>query len=172
MFTRAEKGYLALTLAFLAAGSGIKAYRHASARLGPFPDPGFGLSQAAAAPDSLSGTFPDSGSAAADSASAGAGVNDSSRTGTGDGAGSGEAVQDGRRRPVPGAGKSAFAGKVDLNRAEAAELTRVKGIGAKTAEAIIRYRRDHGPFRDLRDLLQVKGIGEKKLEKLRPFLIL
>jgi competence ComEA-like helix-hairpin-helix protein len=161
MFTRAEKGYLTLTLAFLAAGSGIKAYRHASVKLGPFPDQAFGVSRLAAAePDSLpSGALPppdssfrmpiDSAMAPdtiAGPASAGPAVNDPS--------------------------KSAFAGKVDLNRADAALLTRVKGIGGKTAEAIIRYRQAHGPFRDLRDLLQVKGIGEKKREKLSPYLIL
>jgi competence protein ComEA len=62
--------------------------------------------------------------------------------------------------------------KVDVNRADAAALTRVKGIGAKTAQAIIEHRRAHGAYRNLRDLLQVKGIGEKKLEKLAPYLIL
>ena len=68
--------------------------------------------------------------------------------------------------------KSGFTGKVNLNRAAAAELGQIKGIGEKTAQAIVDYRRTHGPYRDLRDLLQLKGIGEKKLEKLTPYLIL
>src|SRR4051812_30820497 len=65
MFTQAEKGYLALTLCFLAAGSGIKAYRHASIRLGPFPDQAFLASQASKAKtDSLhSGALPQTDSA-------------------------------------------------------------------------------------------------------------
>jgi competence protein ComEA len=49
---------------------------------------------------------------------------------------------------------------------------RIKGVGEKTAAAILAYRRAHGPFRDVRELLQIKGIGEKKLEKLRPHIIL
>lgn len=73
-------------------------------------------------------------------------------------------------RPRPG--KSAFSGKVDLNRADERELSAVRGLGEKTARAIVQYRKAHGPYRRLRDLLQVKGIGEKKLEKLGPYLIL
>jgi competence protein ComEA len=49
---------------------------------------------------------------------------------------------------------------------------RIKGVGEKTAAAILAYRRAHGPFRDVRELLRIKGIGEKKLEKLRPYIIL
>lgn len=48
----------------------------------------------------------------------------------------------------------------------------IRGIGEKTAQVIVQYRVEHGPFRELRELLQVKGIGEKKLEKIVPFLIL
>jgi len=57
--------------------------------------------------------------------------------------------------------------KVDINRATADELESLPGIGAKTAEAIIQYRNSNGPFKCVEDLLSVKGIGPKKLEKIR-----
>ena len=165
MLTPSEKGYLVLTLCFLAAGSGIKAWRHVHVKLGPFPDPD------AAPAEVLEGPVGSDSSRIDPLASAK--VNDSSSFASDSGAAS-----DPVGRKSPGSpqgrdgGKSAFTGKVDLNRAPASDLTHVKGIGEKTAEAIVQYRRSHGPFRDLRDLLQVKGIGEKKLEKLTPYLIL
>lgn len=59
---------------------------------------------------------------------------------------------------------------VDVNTADVAELTEIPGIGPKTAEAIVAYRKDVGQFKTLEDLIEVKGIGLKKLEKMRPFL--
>lgn len=46
------------------------------------------------------------------------------------------------------------------------ELMHFKGIGEKTAQAIIEYREQYGGFTDFKALLLVKGIGEKKLEQL------
>ncbi len=60
--------------------------------------------------------------------------------------------------------------KIDINTADVAELTQIPGIGPKTAEAIVAYRKDNGQFKTLDDLVEVKGIGPKKLEKIRPFL--
>jgi competence ComEA-like helix-hairpin-helix protein len=60
--------------------------------------------------------------------------------------------------------------KVDVNTADVEELTRIPGIGPKTAEAIVAYRKDVGPFKTVEDLIEVKGIGPKKLETIRPFL--
>lgn len=62
------------------------------------------------------------------------------------------------------------AGKINVNTAGAKELASVKGIGPKTAERIVAYRRKKGKFRSLRGLLAVKGIGEKKLKNFEPFL--
>jgi len=45
----------------------------------------------------------------------------------------------------------------------------VKGIGAKTAAAIVLYREAHGAFSSLDDLVKVKGIGARTLEKIRPY---
>ena len=59
---------------------------------------------------------------------------------------------------------------VDLNQASANSLATVPGIGQVTAQRIVEWREAHGPFRRIEDLLKVKGIGDKRLEKLRPYL--
>lgn len=60
--------------------------------------------------------------------------------------------------------------KVDLNTADAIELQRAPGIGPAMAQRILDWREEHGPFERLEDLLDIRGIGEKTLEKLRPWL--
>ena len=57
-------------------------------------------------------------------------------------------------------------GKVNINTATLEELQTIKGIGKKKAEAILQYRKEHGPFRTKEDLLEVKGIGKKALEAI------
>jgi competence protein ComEA len=61
--------------------------------------------------------------------------------------------------------------RIDLNRADRAELLQLRGIGDKLADNIEAYRREHGPFRSIDELRRVPGIGLKTLERLRPFLI-
>jgi competence protein ComEA len=56
---------------------------------------------------------------------------------------------------------------INVNTASAAELDELPGVGPATAAAIIEYRREHGPFQRPEDLLQVRGIGPKKLAKMR-----
>lgn len=57
---------------------------------------------------------------------------------------------------------------VNINSADAATLDRLlQGIGPAKAEAIVRYRKEYGPFKRLEDLEKVKGIGPKLLEKNR-----
>ena len=58
--------------------------------------------------------------------------------------------------------------KVDINTATAKELSVLKGIGMKKAEAIVAYRNDNGSFASVEELLKVKGIGAKILEKIKP----
>lgn len=55
---------------------------------------------------------------------------------------------------------------LDMNTATAEELTELPGIGESLADRIIAYRETHGPFTSLEDLLNVSGIGEKKLAAL------
>ncbi len=61
--------------------------------------------------------------------------------------------------------------KIDINTADIDALIQVKGIGEKTAQSIIDYRKKNGPFKSVEDLMNIKGIGEKKLKKLKKQLI-
>jgi competence ComEA-like helix-hairpin-helix protein len=63
-------------------------------------------------------------------------------------------------------------GTVNVNRADRAELVRVPGIGNSLAERILACRKENGKFADWKSLTEVKGIGEKKLARLKPFLSL
>ena len=63
-------------------------------------------------------------------------------------------------------------GAVDINTADSAELQRLPGVGPATAQKIIDYRTQTGSFSSVDQLLEVKGIGPKKLEKMRPFVAL
>lgn len=65
-----------------------------------------------------------------------------------------------------GASAASDAG-VDLNRASAAELETLPGIGPSLASAIIQYREQHGPFQSVEGLLSVPGIGPTRLSQLR-----
>ena len=58
---------------------------------------------------------------------------------------------------------------VDLNTATAEQLDTLPGVGPATATAILSYREQHGRFSSVDDLLDVRGIGDAKLEQLRPF---
>ena len=70
-----------------------------------------------------------------------------------------------------GTGKrKVFLWQVNINTATAAELQRVPGIGPKTAERIVAMRRNVGKFRSVDDLLAVRGIGQKRLAKMKPYL--
>ena len=60
--------------------------------------------------------------------------------------------------------------KVDLNEANFAELVLVPGIGCTTAEKIIRYRIEHGPFAEAADLDDIEGIGPRKIQRMLPFI--
>lgn len=60
----------------------------------------------------------------------------------------------------------------DLNTAFEWELQSINGIGEVTARAIVEYREEHGGFSSVDELVNVRGIGQATLEKIRPFLYL
>jgi len=61
----------------------------------------------------------------------------------------------------------AYAGDMlNVNTATATQLETIKGIGPKTAAAIVAYRTEHGDFSSVDALTAVKGIGDKKLMKI------
>lgn len=60
-------------------------------------------------------------------------------------------------------------GKIDLNFCTAEQLCSIPGIGEKTAEKIIDYRNSAGGFDSVDELINIKGIGEGKLAKIRQY---
>lgn len=62
---------------------------------------------------------------------------------------------------------------VNVNKADAATLAKsLDGIGHSKAEAIVAWREEHGPFKSVDDLSQVKGIGPATLERNRSAILL
>ena len=56
-------------------------------------------------------------------------------------------------------------GQININTAGVDQLTKLPGIGKKKAERIIVYRKKHGRFRRIQEIMKVKGIGEKTFKK-------
>ena len=66
--------------------------------------------------------------------------------------------------------KKSIAKNIDINSANKETLTQIPGIGPKTADSILKYRQANGKFKSVNDLTNVKGIGDKSLKKMKPFL--
>ena len=62
------------------------------------------------------------------------------------------------------------AAPINLNTATSEELQQVPGIGPATAEKILQMRKSYGPFKSVDDLRAIRGIGPKRLEKMRKYL--
>ncbi len=67
---------------------------------------------------------------------------------------------------MPAAAKLVFGLPVDLNGASYDDLTRIPGIGKKTAEAILRYRETAGPLKSLEDLKEITTLGDRKISEM------
>jgi competence protein ComEA len=76
-------------------------------------------------------------------------------------------------------GASAFAaeapagaptGVVNINTADAAQLSLLPRVGAKAAQRIVDYRAQHGRFAKPTDIMQVKGFGDKSYERLSSYI--
>jgi|TARA_B100001971_G_scaffold208955_2_gene231655 competence protein ComEA len=75
-----------------------------------------------------------------------------------------EAVQE----PAARTGQRAPGDLIDLNQASAVQLESLPGIGERTAERIIEYRRQNDGFKKVEELMNVRGIGERSFLRLRP----
>ena len=61
-----------------------------------------------------------------------------------------------------------YAAPIDINSADAKTLDKsIKGVGPKTAQAIVDYRTKNGPFKSVDDLTKIKGLGKATVEKNR-----
>ncbi len=67
---------------------------------------------------------------------------------------------------------AATTGVVNVNTASALELERLPGIGESKAKAIVAYRKDNGAYQQVEDLLEVKGIGDGALERIRKLVVI
>lgn len=84
-------------------------------------------------------------------------------------------LTDGEEIYVPALGEAAVSsetsgstdGKININTADAAQLTALEGIGESKAAAIIAWREENGGFSTVEDLLKVNGIAEKTFEKIK-----
>lgn len=62
--------------------------------------------------------------------------------------------------------KESVSNPVNINTADASELSQVRGLGPKKADAIVQYRTQNGPFKSVDDIANVKGIGQKMLKRI------
>ena len=60
---------------------------------------------------------------------------------------------------------------LDLNTARLEELMELPGVGEKLAQRVVEYRKTHGGFRSVEELRKGRGIGEKRMERLRPLVV-
>ena len=72
--------------------------------------------------------------------------------------------------PVSRANKKPPLRPVNLNTATALELQEVPGIGPSTADKILKMRKSYGAFKSVDDLRAIKGIGPKRMEKMRKYI--
>jgi competence ComEA-like helix-hairpin-helix protein len=82
-----------------------------------------------------------------------------------------DAIAEKAGKPASSSGKKgAPSAPVNINAAPRDALMKLPGVGEKTAEAIIAMRA-HVPFRRPEDIMNVKGIGEKKFEKMKAYIV-
>ncbi len=76
-----------------------------------------------------------------------------------------------RVEPMVGAARLVCGVGLDLNRATQEDLILLPGIGPKRARQIVESREADGPYSEPGDLVRIRGIGEKTVERIRPWLV-
>ena len=75
----------------------------------------------------------------------------------------------GQGDPISGAYGWFFAPRIDLNKAQWADLVLIRGVGSKLANQIVSFRARKGRIESWDAVLEVRGIGPKMLQRLRTF---
>jgi comEA protein len=60
---------------------------------------------------------------------------------------------------------------IDINAATSEELQQLPGVGPVIAQRILDYRKKSGPFRNVDELMAVRGISDKRLAKIKPYVM-
>jgi len=71
---------------------------------------------------------------------------------------------------IPEEGEEQSPQRIDINRAESWLLEALSGIGETRADDIVKYRNENGEFKRVEDLLQIKGIGQGTLDKIKDYI--
>jgi competence protein ComEA len=81
-------------------------------------------------------------------------------------------LKDGQQVDVPGLINSSHvnAGRVNINTASEADLDALPGIGSTTAQSIVDYRLQHGPFLSIQDIQNVPGVGPATYDGIKDYL--
>lgn len=81
-------------------------------------------------------------------------------------------LEDGQQVDVPGIINTSHvnAGRVNINTATVSELDALPGIGPTTAQAIVDYRIQHGPFQIIQDIQHVPGIGSATYDRIKDYI--
>lgn len=67
--------------------------------------------------------------------------------------------------------KSKTSGRININKADVSELCELPGVGESLAKKIVDYREENGKFKTTDDLKNVTGIGEKKFESIKEYIV-
>ena len=67
--------------------------------------------------------------------------------------------------------ETTLTGVVNINTATVEQLEMLPNVGEVKSLAIVQYRKQHGPFRSVDDLVQISGIGDRALEQMRSYCV-
>lgn len=67
--------------------------------------------------------------------------------------------------------KNSSSGRININKADTDQLCELPGVGESLASRIVTYREENGKFKSIEDLKNVSGIGEKKFESLKEYIV-